>query len=47
MAKGAVRDVARALGLPIYYRDRLSKWIPLAQGFPMTIDHAMELGTRT
>ncbi len=44
MAKGAVRDVARALGYPYTTGDRLSKWIPLgSQGFPMTIDHAMEL----
>ena len=42
MAKGAVRDVARALGYPYEVGDRISKLIPLgAQGFPMTIDRAM------
>jgi len=42
MAKGAVRDVARALGYPYEIGDRISKLIPLgAQGFPMTIDRAM------
>ncbi len=44
MARGAVRDVARALGHPYAIGDRLSKMIPLgAQGMPMTIDHAMEI----
>lgn len=44
MARGAVRDVARALGFPYGIGDRLSKMIPMgSQGFPMTIDHAMEL----
>lgn len=44
MAKGSIRDVARALGHPYNVGDRLSKMIPLgSQGFPMTIDHAMEL----
>jgi len=43
MAKGAVRDVARALGHPYAVGDRLSKLIPLgAQGFAMTIDRAMK-----
>ena len=43
MAKGAVRDVARALGHPYETGDRISRLIPLgAQGFPMTIDRAME-----
>jgi DNA polymerase-3 subunit alpha len=42
MAKGAVRDVARALGYPYEVGDRISKLIPLGmQGFPMTIDRAM------
>lgn len=42
MAKGAVRDVARALGYPYEVGDRISKLIPLgAQGSPMTIDKAM------
>ncbi len=44
MARGAVRDVARALGYPYGIGDRISKLIPLgSQGFPMTINHAMEL----
>lgn len=42
MAKGAVRDVARAMGYPYDVADRISKLIPLgAQGFPMTIDKAL------
>ena len=44
MARGAVRDVARALGKPYEVGDRIAKMIPMgSQGFPMTIDHAMEL----
>ena len=44
MARGAVRDVARALGKPYELGDRISKLIPMgSQGFPMTIVHAMEL----
>jgi DNA polymerase III subunit alpha len=44
MARGSVRDVARALGKPYDLGDRISKLIPLgAQGFPMTIEHALEL----
>ncbi len=43
MARGSVRDVARALGFPYSEGDRLAKLIPMgAQGFPMTIDHALE-----
>lgn len=42
MAKGAVRDIARAMGFPYETADRISKLIPLgAQGFPMTIDKAI------
>ncbi len=42
-AKGAVRDVARALGYPYAIGDRISKLIPMgSQGFAMTIDRAME-----
>lgn len=42
MAKGAVRDIARAMGFPYEVADRISKLIPLgAQGFPMTIDRAL------
>jgi DNA polymerase-3 subunit alpha len=44
MARGAVRDVARALAYPYTIGDRISKMIPMgAQGMPMTIDHAMEI----
>lgn len=44
MARGAVRDVARALGYPYTIGDRLSKMIPVgSQGVPMTLDHAMEI----
>ncbi len=44
MARGAVRDVARALGYPYAIGDRLSKLIPMgSQGFPMTIEHALEI----
>src|SRR3989338_2441177 len=44
MARGAVRDVARALGKPYETGDRLAKLIPIgSQGFPMTIDHALGL----
>ena len=44
MAKGSVRDVARALGFPYAVGDRISTLIPLgSQGFPMTIDHALEI----
>ncbi len=44
MARGAVRDVARALGKSYEFGDKLAKLIPFgSQGFPMTIDHALEL----
>ena len=44
MARGAVRDVARALGKPYEFGDRIAKLIPMgSQGFPMTIEHAMEM----
>ena len=44
MARGAVRDVARALGKPYDVGDKISRMIPMgSQGFPMTIDHAMEI----
>src|SRR3989344_6121459 len=43
MARGSVRDVARALNFPYTVGDRISKLIPLgAQGFPMTIDKAID-----
>ena len=44
MARGAVRDVARAMGKPYETGDRIAKLIPMgSQGFPMTIAHALEL----
>ncbi len=44
MARGSVRDVARALGYPYGVGDKISKMIPLGkQGFPMTIDKALEM----
>ncbi len=44
MAKGSVRDVARALGYEYAVGDRLASMIPLgSQGMPMTINHAFEL----
>ena len=44
MAKGSVRDVARALGYPYATGDKISSLIPLgSHGFPMTIDHAMDI----
>ena len=43
MARGAVRDVARALGYPYSDGDRIAKLIPFgAQGFPVTIAGAIE-----
>lgn len=44
MARAAVRDVTRALGHPYTIGDRIAKLIPIgAQGFPMTIDRALEI----
>ena len=44
MARAAVRDVARALGYSYGIGDRIAKLIPVgSQGFPMTIDRALEL----
>lgn len=44
MAKGSVRDVARALGYEYSVGDKIASMIPLgSQGMPMTIDHAFEL----
>ena len=44
MARAAVRDVARALGHSYTIGDRIAKLIPIgAQGFPMTIDRALEM----
>jgi len=44
MAKGSVKDVARALGYPYSVGDRISSMIPLgSQGSAMTIDHAIDI----
>ncbi|KKU80417.1 MAG: polymerase III, alpha subunit protein [Parcubacteria group bacterium GW2011_GWA1_47_8] len=44
MARGAVRDVARALGHPYIIGDKISRLIPEgSQGFPMTIDTALKI----
>jgi len=44
LARGAVRDVARALGHEYAVGDKISKLIPLgSQGFPMTINYALEI----
>ncbi|MEK7514495.1 MAG: DNA polymerase III subunit alpha [Patescibacteria group bacterium] len=44
MARAAVRDVARALGFSYGTGDRIAKLIPFgSQGFPMTIDRAIEI----
>jgi len=43
MARGAVRDVGRALGYPYPFCDRIAKLIPQGkQGFPMTIARAIK-----
>ena len=43
MARGAVRDVARALGFPYDVGDKIARLIPLgAQGFPMTLERAFK-----
>ncbi len=44
MARACVRDVARALGHSYAIGDQIAKLIPMgSQGFPMTIDRALEL----
>lgn len=44
LARGSVRDVARALGFDYGTGDRIAKLIPMgSQGFPMTIDKALEM----
>ena len=43
-ARQAVRDVGRALGMPYAQPDRIAKLIPPGvQGFPMTIDKALQI----
>lgn len=44
MARGSVRDTARALGYPYALGDRIAKLIPFgSQGFPMSIERALEM----
>jgi DNA polymerase III subunit alpha len=44
MARGAVRDVTRAMGFPYALGDQIAKLIPVGpQGFPMTIDRALSI----
>ena len=44
LARGAVRDVARATGKAYEVGDRIAKLIPMgSQGMPMTIDRALDL----
>lgn len=44
MARAAVRDVGRALGVPYSKCDQIAKMVPLGkQGFHMTLDKAMDL----
>ncbi len=44
MARGAVRDVARALGHPYKTGDQIAKLIPIgSQGFPMTLSRALKI----
>ncbi len=43
MARGSVRDTARALGFPPAFADRVAKQVPMgSQGFPMTLARALE-----
>jgi len=43
-ARGSVRDVTRAMGLPYELGDKIAKLIPMgSQGFPMTIARALEM----
>ncbi len=44
LARGAVRDVARAMGKSYETGDRIAKLIPFgSQGFPMSVDRAMKI----
>ncbi|HBO99919.1 MAG: polymerase III, alpha subunit protein [Candidatus Uhrbacteria bacterium GW2011_GWF2_41_16] len=43
MARGSVRDVGRALGLPYSFVDEIAKFVPMgSQGFPMTLERALQ-----
>jgi len=44
MARGAVRDITRALGKPYDFGDKIAKIIPFgSQGFAMTIEQALKI----
>ncbi|MBI2008205.1 DNA polymerase III subunit alpha, partial [Candidatus Amesbacteria bacterium] len=44
LARAAVRDITRVLGQPYSIGDKIAKLIPLgSQGFPMTIQHALDI----
>lgn len=44
MARGSVRDIARAMGFDYTTGDRIAKLIPFgSQGFPMSIEKALEI----
>lgn len=44
LARAAIRDVGRVLGHPYSFPDKIAKLIPIgSQGFPMTIEHALEI----
>jgi DNA polymerase-3 subunit alpha len=46
LARGVVRDVARALGYPYGLGDRIAKEVPMgSQGFPMTLERALNENT--
>jgi len=46
LARGVVRDVARALGYPYGLGDRIAKEVPFgSQGFPMTLARALQDNT--
>lgn len=46
LARGVVRDVARALGYPYGLGDRIAKEVPFgSQGFPMTLERALQENT--
>ncbi|MBI4599236.1 DNA polymerase III subunit alpha [Candidatus Uhrbacteria bacterium] len=43
MARGSIRDVGRALGIPYGFVDQIAKLVPMgSQGFPMTLERALE-----
>src|SRR5581483_2536196 len=46
MARAAIRDVGRALGVPYSKCDQIAKMVPIGkQGFHMTLDKAMDINS--